>query len=434
MREIARSQRSSIYNTSNIGRSKSNLTKLPIILCAVVGILLGSLAFKVANGRINNAETESLKNDFSQSKPAVEYVNNKQASSSKALELFKDGLFKFFGMDRYNPITIVNANSPYFKIFYENQYLQYSAQIEQQEVAQKAIADEELRKEQIKIQAAEAQKNIDKANSEAAEGILKEVSSSISFESDVDAYEKEKNPVVSNGKINIKNETKYSIDINKLLNEPLKLTANKKGPQILVFHTHTTEAFLKNINELSTNVPSRTSNNKYNVVSVGEALTNNLEKYNIDVLHNTTVHDLDYNSSYAKSLKTLTSYVDKYPSLKMTIDLHRDAVPDQKLRVVKKINGKDVAQIMFVIGTDSKLSNTKWRENLKLAIKVQARLNEICPGITKPIYLSQSRYNQHLTNGSVIIEIGGDGNVIDECLRSTTYLAQAINDVLYKNK
>jgi stage II sporulation protein P len=433
MREIARVQRSSIYNTSSFGSGKSNLKKLPIILCAVTGILLGSVAFKVSNGSLNNIETEDLKNNTAQSKPAFDAVYNKKPVNFEISDSFNDLLFKFFGMDRYNPITIVTANHPYFKMFYDNQYLDYISQIEQQEQAQKAIADEQLQKVQSKAQEAMAQ-SIDKINSKA-EGNLKEVSSSITFEGDLEDADKKNNPVVSNGKINIMNQTKYSIDINKLLKEPLKFTANKKGPQILIYHTHTTESFLENIKELTMkSIASRTYNNKYNVVRVGDALTSNLKKYNIDVLHNITVHDKDYNSSYVNSLKTLTSYVGKYSSLKMTIDLHRDAVGEGKLRVVKKINGKDVAQIMFVIGTDSKLSNPKWRENLKLAIKVQSRLNEICPGLAKPIYISKNRYNQHLVNGSVIVEIGGDGNVIDECVRSTNYLAQAINDVIYKNK
>lgn len=432
MREIARIQRSSIYNTSNIGSGKSNLTKLPIILCAVAGILLGSLAFKVSNGRINNTETESIKNNITQSKPEVEAVYNKQSSAS---ELFKDALFKVFGMDRYNPITIVNASYPYFKMFYDDQYLEYVAQKEKEELQQKAVADEELKKLQEKTQINEAQNNSDKKNSNAADSVFKEASSSITFEGDVNEADQKNNPVVTSGKINIKNETKYVIDINKLLKEPLKLKADKTGPKIFIYHTHTTESFLKSIDELKkANIPSRTTNNKYNVVRVGDALTSNLKKYNINVLHNTTIHDADYNSSYTKSLKTLTSNIEKYSSLKMTIDLHRDAASGEKLRVVKKVNGKDVAQIMFVIGTDSTLPNPQWKENLKLAIKVQARLNEICPGLAKPIYISKSRYNQHLTNGSVLIEIGGDGNVIDECVRSTSYLAQAINDVIYKNK
>lgn len=405
MRETARIEKSSIYNTPNIGSGKSSLTKLPILLCAVAGILLGSLVFNIANGHITISE------DF-----------------------FKDTLFKAFGMDRYNPITIVNANYPYFKNFYDNQYLEYIAQKEQQELAQKAIADEELKKIEAKAQEAKVQASIDKTNSIDTSSNLKEVSSSITFEGDVEESDKNNNPVVTSGKIKVINETKYSIDINKLLNEPLKSKVDKKGPKILVYQTHTTESFLKNIGELNQKVASRTSNNKYNVVSVGNALISNLKKYNIDVLHNTTIHDKDYNNSYVESLKTLTSYVGKYPSLKMAIDLHRDAISSEKLRVVKQINGKNVAQVMFVIGTDSKLTNPQWKENLKLAIKLQSRLNEICPGLAKPIYISKNRYNQHLINGSVIIEVGGDGNVIDECVRSTTYLAQAINDVLYKKK
>jgi stage II sporulation protein P len=400
MREIARIERGSIYNTVNFGNSKSNLTKLPIILCAIAGILLGGLVYKAANGRIN----------FSQ-------------------EAIMDTLFEFCGMDRYDPITVVNANNTYFKAFYEDKYLGYVAQMKQEELVKKAGAEKTVQVIENKIQ-----KAIELVNEKSQSGKLKEVSSSITFEGDVEEADKKNSPVVSSGEIKILNGTKYTIDINKLLKEPLKLST-KKGPQVLVFHTHTTEAFLKSIDELTMkNIPSRTNNNNYNVVRVGDALINNLKKYNINVLHNTTVHDKDYNSSYEKSLKTLTSYVDKYPSLNMVIDLHRDAAGDDKLRVVKNINGKNVAQIMFVIGTDCKLSNTKWKENLKLAVKIQARLNEICPGVAKPIYLSPKRYNQHLTNGSVIIEIGGDGNVIDECIRSTNYLAQAINDVMYKNK
>lgn len=404
MRESARIDRSSLYNATNLGGGKSNITKLPIILCAIAGILLGGLVFKVVNGQISISE-----------------------------EFFKDELFKVFGIDRYNPVTIVNANYPYFKMVYDEQYPEYIKQQEEMELAKKVAENEELQK-RINMQQATIQ-NTEKTNLNADDSILKEASSSISFEGDIEDYEKENNPVISNGKINVINQTNYSIDINKLLSEPLKLNTSKKGPQILVYHTHTTESFLKSIDEYTMkNIASRSSNNNYNVVKVGDALINNFKKYNINVLHNSTIHDLDYNSSYVKSLKTLTDYVDKYPSLKMTIDLHRDALGEGKLRVVKKINGKNVAQIMFVIGTDSKLSNPKWKENLKLAIKVQERLNEICPGLAKPIYISKNRYNQHLTNGSVIVEIGGDGNVIDECVRSTSYLAQAINDVIYKNK
>ncbi len=397
--------RDTIYDNTYLEGNKGNLTKLPIILCAVGGIVLGGLAFRFANGKVN------IPIDF---KP-------KASATIESSESIKEYVFKLFGIDLYNPITILNTNYPYFKMFYDKKY--------------QPPASEKVQQEINKIQNAQTKPVQQPQSSASPAGQLKEASSSITFEGDVEETDQKNNPIVSSGKIDIKNETNLKIDIKKLLNEPLKLASDKNGPKIFIYHTHTTECFLKSADEIGKiNTPSRTTNNKYNVVRVGDALINNLKKYNIDVLHNTTIHDADYNSSYVKSLNTLTGYVDKYSSLKMAIDLHRDATGEGKLRAVKKINGKNVAEIMFVIGTDAKLSNSRWKENLKLAIKIQARLNEICPGIAKPIYVSKNRYNQHLMNGSVIVEIGGDGNVIDECVRSTSYLAEAINDVIFKKK
>lgn len=420
MREIARFEGSSFYHAADItSNNKGNFSKIPIIICAVAGILIGGLVFKAANGKLNI-------NSININNPTTTTIKK-----SKTVELALDVLFKAFGMDRYNPITIINSNSPLFESYYEKGYLKYIAEKEQKELEEKIIADQKAQAIPNKVQAPSTETAVQASVS----GGYKEASSSITFEGDVESADQEKNPVVTNGKIKVVNETNYSIDINKLLKEPLSLVNKKTGPQIFVYHTHTTESFLKSIDQLNDQtVQSRTTDNRYNVVRVGEALISNLKKYNINVVHSKTVHDKDYNSSYVKSLNTLTDYVDKYPSLKMTIDLHRDAAGEKKLRVAKKINGKDCAQIMFVIGTDVKLSNPKWKENLKLALKIQSRLNEIAPGIAKPTYISKNRYNQHLTNGSVIIEIGGDGNAIDECVRSTTYLAQAINDVIYKNK
>ncbi len=430
MRDIVRFQNgTSIYNSSNIGSSKKNLNKLPIILCATAGILLGSFAFKVSIVGINKTDT----NSSTKSRLAADALKIKSANY-EVIDKFNDILFNSFGIDRYNPITILTANYPYFKMYYNNEYQDYLVQ-KQMELEQKALEEKKIQEAKAKALEANAQihENVQNTSPDSSTGTFKEVSSSITYEGDEKDEEKDTDAVVTSGKINIINQTKYTIDVNKLLAEPLKLP-NKKGPQILIYHTHTTESFLKNLEQLTMkNVASRTTDSKYNVTRVGEELISNLKKYDINVLHDTTIHDKDYNSSYVSSLKTLTKYVDKYSSLKMTIDLHRDAVIGQKLRVVKQINGKNAAQIMFVIGTDSKLSNPRWKENLKLALKIQARLNELYPGIAKPIYISKNRYNQHLTNGSVIVEIGGDGNTIDESVRSTEYLARAINDVLYKS-
>lgn len=406
--------RDTIYDNTYLEGNKGNLTKLPIILCAVGGIVLGGIAFRLANGKVN------IPIDFEQ-------ITRKSGTTIESSDNIKEFVFKLFGIDMYNPITILNTNYPYFKMFYDKNYQPYAAEKVQQELS----ATEKSQTKPVQ----QPQASIPQKPSKPAGEQLKEASSSITFEGDVEEKDQKNNPIVSSGKINITNETGFKIDITKLLNEPLKLAPDKKGPKILIYHTHTTESFLKSAEEIGkSNTPSRTTNNKYNVVRIGDALINNLKKYSIDVLHNTTIHDSDYNSSYVKSLNTLTSYVDKYPSLKIAIDLHRDAASEGKLRPVKKINGKNFAEIMFVIGTDAKLNNPKWRENLKLAIQVQARLNEICPGIAKPIYVSKNRYNQHLINGSVIVEIGGDGNVIDECIRSTSYLAEALNDVIFRKK
>lgn len=405
--------RDTIYDNPYLEGNKGNLTKLPIILCAVGGIVLGGLAFSLANGKVK------IPIDLKQ-------ISSGNVTTIQSSESIKEYVFKLFGIDIYNPITLLNTNYPYFKMFYDEKYQPPASEKVQQEIKKIQNAQTE---------SIQPQENLAQKPSDTSTVQFKEASSSITFEGDVEETDQNHNPIVSSGKINIKNETSLKIDIKKLLNEPLKLAPDKKGPKILIYHTHTTECFLKSADEIGkSNTPSRTTNNKYNVVRLGEALINNLKKYNIDVLHNTTIHDADYNSSYIKSLNTLTGYVEKYSSLKMVIDLHRDAASEGKLRAVQNINGKNVAELMFVIGTDAKLNNPRWKENLKLAIKVQARLNEICPGIAKPIYVSKNRYNQHLLNGSVIVEIGGDGNVIDECVRSTSYLAQAINDVIFKKK
>jgi stage II sporulation protein P len=103
------------------------------------------------------------------------------------------------------------------------------------------------------------------------------------------------------------------------------------------------------------------------------------------------------------------------------------------LRAVKNINGKNAAQVMFVVGSNATgLNHPNWKENLAFAVKLEDRLNSISPGLAKPIFISRYRYNQHVTNGAIIIEVGGDGNLLSECIESAKYIAQAINDVLFK--
>jgi len=226
--------------------------------------------------------------------------------------------------------------------------------------------------------------------------------------------------------------TNYKLDIEALLKEPLKLKNTKSGPQVLIYHTHTTEGYLKSTSELSSNLPSRLTDQRYNVLSVGDELTKLLKQDGIGVIHNGTNHLAQGDiGAYGRSLETVTSILKGNPSIVMTLDIHRDGYGEgKKLRSVIDIKGKSTAKIMFVVGTNYNLSHPNWKENLKLALRLQKYLEDNYPGITRPIYISSNRYNEHVTNGSLIVEVGGDGNTIAEATESMKYLSKAIYEVL----
>jgi stage II sporulation protein P len=260
--------------------------------------------------------------------------------------------------------------------------------------------------------------------------------SSIAYEVEEEDDE-EKSDTVAADKIVIRNFTKYKIDIAKLLSEPINIEFKKKGPKVLVYHTHTTESYVLKESDLGKkNIPSFNSDPRYNVVRVGEELTRYLKKYGIETLHNGTVHDKVRNAAYGVSINTLKSYVKSYPSIKVFIDVHRDGLDADKpkLRLTKKINGKDAAQIMFVVGTDGMLPHPDWKENLKFVLRLQQKLNEKYPGLARPIWVVEKRYNQQISNQAILVEFGGDGNLLGECLESAKYLAEVLNDVMMEGK
>ncbi|MGE5612827.1 MAG: stage II sporulation protein P [Bacillota bacterium] len=246
-----------------------------------------------------------------------------------------------------------------------------------------------------------------------------------------------KSDTVAADKIVVKNFTNYKIDIEKLLREPIKLDFSRKGPKVLVYHTHTSESYVLKESDLGKKgVPSFNSDPRYNVVRVGEELARHLKKYGIETLHNGTVHDKVRNAAYGVSIDTLNSYKKSHPSIKVFIDVHRDASAESKpkLRLTKKINGKNAAQIMFVVGTDGILPHPEWKENLKFVLRLQQKLNEKYPGLARPVWVVGKRYNQQISNQAILVEIGGDGNLLSECLESTKYLAEVLNDVMMEGK
>jgi stage II sporulation protein P len=415
------------------GRRKNilaNILMIPLFLIASyaavkVGITAGDMLFDMDIRFIENIEAESFKIALNKSFPIIDTIyNSGNVNASLAGEV--NSLIRYiFNFDINSPLTILNAQSPFFYNYYYNSYVPIIAKKEgenkDEDKLNKALPQNEQKEKT--------------GNDEETQQYLEAVSS-ITFD-ETDEKDFSKSDIVSSGKIVIQNETKIKIDeaeIKKLLKEPLKFNFNKKKDRILIYHTHTTESFIKSLDELDKKVSNRTSDAKHNVVRVGDELTKILEKeYELKVLHNGTIHDYPYNSSYSNSLRTLDKYLKSYPSIKIAFDIHRDGLGNNqpRLRLEKKIDGKNAAQIMFVVGTnEAGLNHPKWKENLKLAIKLQEKLNKQCPGLARPIFISKNRYNQHMIDGSLIIEIGGDGNLISECLESTKYLAKAIDDVI----
>ena len=176
----------------------------------------------------------------------------------------------------------------------------------------------------------------------------------------------------------------------------------------------------------------RTTDLNYSVVRVGEELTTFLKNKGFNVEHNTTYHDYpSYSGSYSRALSTVQNLLIGKDT-NIVIDLHRDAVgSSNEYAPTVKINGKSVAQMMFVIGTDGGgLEHPNWNQNLKIAVKIQEKANEMYPGLFRPIIVRNSRYNQHVAKGACIIEVGATGNTLDECILSMQYLANILEETL----
>lgn len=176
----------------------------------------------------------------------------------------------------------------------------------------------------------------------------------------------------------------------------------------------------------------RTTDLNYSVARVGDELTTYLGNSGFNVQHNTTFHDYpSYTGSYTRSLSTVKNILQNFSS-DIIIDLHRDAIgSDETYAPLVKIGEDYCAQLMFVIGTDGGgLSHPNWSSNLKFAVKIQEKANELYPGLFKPIIVRNSRYNQHLGKAACIIEVGATGNTLEQTLASMKYLAKVIDEAL----
>lgn len=233
---------------------------------------------------------------------------------------------------------------------------------------------------------------------------------------------------VQYGNVKIKNQTTY-----ELTEDMLKPDITIDNKNILIFHTHSCESYTPSEKYPYTQTGNyRTTDLNYTVTRVGTELENYLKQYNLNVTHDTSYHDYpSYNGSYTRSLQTVENML-QTTSSDIIIDLHRDAIgsrPDYAPTV--KIGEDYCAQIMFVIGTnEGGLWHPNWNQNLKFAIKIQEKAEEMYPGLFKPIMLTKSRYNQHTGKYANIIEVGATGNTLEQCLNSMKYLSSVMNEIL----
>ena len=226
--------------------------------------------------------------------------------------------------------------------------------------------------------------------------------------------------------VKIKNETSFEIN-----NSILETSQNINKENILIFHTHTCESYTPSEQFKCQQTGNfRTTDLNYSVARVGVELANCLNGYGFKVTHDKTYHDYPaYSGSYTRSKETVENIL-KSNSSDIIIDLHRDAIGSKSNYDPSVKIGEDVAaQLMFVIGTNGGgLYHPNWQSNLKFAIELQQKANEMYPGLFKPMIVRNSRYNQHLGSAACIIEVGATGNTLEQCLTSMKYLAKVLDE------
>ena len=228
-------------------------------------------------------------------------------------------------------------------------------------------------------------------------------------------------PTTISGGLVIKNSSDYTVNAEELLSQGCPITLEAGVPQILITHTHSSEAYspagLDKYEDLGTN---RTLDTNYNVIRIGNELTEIFQSYGLNVIHDTGVYDYpSYTGSYNRSCEAIEKYLAENPSIQIVIDLHRDALCSDEITYKTQADedGVCASQIMILVGSDaSGLEHPDWQQNLRLALYLQNAVYSKYPSLMRPVQLVSYRYNQHLTHGSMILEVGSNGNTLQEAL------------------
>ena len=230
----------------------------------------------------------------------------------------------------------------------------------------------------------------------------------------------------------VSNSTAYNVDPYDAANQPLGFSLDENGAQVLIMHTHTTESFAEET--YIKGAPDRNLDETKNISAVGAAMARVFAEKGIGVIHDRTVHDYpSYNGAYQSAAATINKNLKENPGIKVVLDVHRDGITREdgtKVKLVTEIGGEKCAQIMLVVGTNVNLAHNNWQENFKFASKIQAKAIDMFPSLMRPIDLRQERFNEQLTLGSLIVEVGSNGNTMEEAIRGGERIAEVICAVL----
>lgn len=253
--------------------------------------------------------------------------------------------------------------------------------------------------------------------------------------------------LVSFNKVEIQSkipESFYKLNIENLLNQKAELNIQDiSKPTILVYHSHTTESYtLLDVGYYTESFDLRSDDEDKNMVRVGDELCKYLEEMGFGVIHDREIHDENYSGAYDSSRKSIEKYLEEYPTIEITIDVHRDDITydnNTKVKPTVTIDGKKAARMMMIAGAEyGRVENyPDWEYNLRFVLAVQNKVAEMYDGLMRPILFSERKYNMDETKNSFLLEVGTDANTLDEACYSARLFATALGEVLkeeYTNK
>ena len=240
---------------------------------------------------------------------------------------------------------------------------------------------------------------------------------------------------VTSGNLSVYNHTDYTLDLDGLRAAAPALSAQGEGPKVLIYHSHATEAYTMDGEDVYEESDSyRTLDTERNMVRVGEEMAAVFRAAGVEVIHDTTLYDYpSYNEAYKRSLEGVTAALKEHPSIVLLLDVHRDALVASDGTIYKVVAGSvdDCAQVMMVLGSDAGGQvHPNWKVNLSLALEIQDALAGKWATLARPVVLRGSRFNQHLSTGTLLVEVGTHGNTLQEAITAARLYARTVAELM----